>query len=118
VKAVSSIPALTRLVDEGKLAEPANPLVRRQLGALGLAGAGGKGEQVPQRYRAFRRDDAFQWSVRIGEHGHVRQFREEVVDWVVETQRAVLDQRHRAGCDDRLRHRGNAEDRVGCHRRS
>jgi hypothetical protein len=54
---------------------------------------------------------------RSGEHGHVCQFRQELVDWIVEAQRAVLDERHRAGRDDRLRHRPDAADRVGCHRR-
>ncbi|HWM98121.1 MAG TPA: hypothetical protein VNO54_13805, partial [Streptosporangiaceae bacterium] len=45
---------------------------------------------IPQRYRAFRRDGLFERPVRVGEHGHVRQFREERVDRIVEAQRAVL----------------------------
>ena len=65
----------------------------------------------------FRRDGLFERPVRIGEHGHVRQFREELVDRVVEAERAVLDERHRAGGDDRLGHRAGAADRVGRHRR-
>ena len=57
------------------------------------AGAEGEGEQIPQRDRAFRRDGIVQRAVRIGEHGHVRQFREELVDRIVEAQRAVLDEK-------------------------
>jgi hypothetical protein len=125
-------PALARLVDERERAEPANPLIRRRPGLVVLervqrvgdrdrsrfghhdAGAEGEGEQIPQRYRAF---GVFERPARIGEHGHVRQFREELVDRIVEAERAVLDERHRAGGDDRLRHRAGPADRVGCHRR-
>jgi hypothetical protein len=70
------------------------PLIRRGPGFLALervqrvgdrdrpwlghhdAGANGEGEQIPQRDRAFRRDGLFQRPARTGEHGHVRQFRE------------------------------------------
>ena len=82
------------------------------------AGAKAAGQQVPQRYRAFRRNGVLQRPVRIDEHGHLRKLREEVVDWVIETESAVLDERHRTRRDDRLRHRAHAADRVARHRRS
>ena len=124
-------PALTWLVDERKRAEPADPLVRgrfaecvqrvgdRDRSRLGgdHAGAEGVGQQIPQRYRAFCRNGVVQWPVGIGEHGHVRQLREEVVDRVIEAEGAVLDERHRTRGDDRLCHRAHATDRVACHRR-
>ena len=125
-------PALTWLVDQRKAAEPADPLVRRQYAecvqrvgdrdrcGLGRdhAGAEGIGQQVPQRDRAFRRNGVVQWPVGVGEHGHVRQLREEVVDRVIQAQGAVLDERHRTRGDDRLRHRAHATDRVACHGRA
>jgi hypothetical protein len=79
--------------------------------------AEGEGQQIPQRYRTFRHDRVFQWPVGIGEHGHVRQLLDEVVDRVIEAEGAVLDERHRARGDDRLRHRGHATDRVARHGR-
>ena len=71
---------------------------------------------MAQRYWAFRGDGVVQRSVRVGEDGHVRQLGEERVDGIVEAEGAVLDEGHGAGGDDRLGHRAEAADGVGCHR--
>jgi hypothetical protein len=55
------------------------------------AGAEGEREQIPQRHRALRRDGVFQRPVRIVQHRHVRQFWQKLVDWIIEPERAVLD---------------------------
>jgi len=87
-------------------------------GSAGITpGAEGAGQQIPQGDRAIRRNGVLQRPVGIGEHGHLRELGEEVVDPVVETEGAVLHERHRTRRDDRFRHGAHATDRVGRHRR-
>ena len=81
------------------------------------AGAEGEGEQISHRDRPLGRNGAFKRPARISEDRHVRQLREQFVDRIAEADRAVLDKGHRAGGNDRLGHRADPADRVGCHRR-
>ena len=52
------------------------------------AGAEGKRQQIPQRYPALGRNCVVQWAVGIGEHFHVRQLGQEVVDRVIQAEGA------------------------------
>ena len=135
-------PSLARLVQQWQRPEPAHPLIG--LGRpLRLRWAVSQPERthrleqwlrprcrevhaepeqerhdVADRDRSVRRDglavDRPSW---LDEHPPVGQFRQQLVDRLVEAQPALLDQEQRADGDDRLGHRGDPEDGVTVDRR-
>jgi hypothetical protein len=75
--------------------------------------AGGMTHQLPHRHRRRRCREAG-----LCLHTEVLELRNEVVDGIVQLPLPLFPQRHHRDADDGFGHRGKAEDRVICHRRS
>ncbi len=75
-------------------------------------------QQVPDRYRPLggAGREASVGTDRACDYAGIGIGLDVVADRVVERQLAFLHEHHDGGRSDRLRHRGDAEDRVGCHR--
>jgi hypothetical protein len=132
-------PPLARLMRERQPAEALHELVGRARKRPGAQRQASVDERVLERgprreERDFAVPRAIRQQVAYGDRarrGHrvvqlavdgpqdlpVRELRQEGVDGVVEPQRAFLDENHRRHRRDRLRHRGQAKNRIAPHRR-
>lgn len=81
-----------------------------------LAVARPEGEQVAQRDRTLRRHGVVERAIDRAQDATVGQFRQPVLDRIIETQAAFLHQDQCGHRRDRLGHRGEPEDGVACHR--
>jgi hypothetical protein len=73
-------------------------------------------QKIPQGDRAHRRHRVVELAVDRAQDPTVRELRQPFIDGIVQPEFALLDEDHRGDCSDRLRHRGQAEDRVAPHR--
>jgi hypothetical protein len=140
-------PALARLREQRQGAEARDPGVGVGLGGwvgradgsqvqIGLGGchhrprsgrhkhlrhhpeAEGERQQIARRDGARRRHRVLERSVGAAQHAPVGELREQPVDRLVEGEEALVDERERGRRRDRLRRRGDPEDRVAPHRRA